>query len=99
MSSSQTSGRVGDVLFIRDRNPIVTFVQVSDPHEVASLAKAVIKQLFAPLKGGKRTQLPIVEGPVIEVKTTETGEPICSYCGNVNRIGSKFCNNCGFAIR
>lgn len=100
MSTSYgASGTIGDVRFMKDGKLTVTFLQVSDPNGIASLAKAVIKQLFTPLKGGKKTQLPVIEGSVIEVKTSETGEPICLYCGNVNQIGSEFCNNCGFALR
>ncbi|MFQ5969441.1 MAG: zinc ribbon domain-containing protein [Nitrososphaerales archaeon] len=98
-TSYGTSRTIGDVSFMKDGKPTLTFLQVSDPDDIASLAKAVIKQLFTPLKAGKKTQLPVIEGPVIEVKTSETGEPICSYCGNVNQIGSEFCSKCGFALR
>ncbi len=97
-TSYGTNRTIGDVHFMKDGKPTVTFLHVSDPHDVASLAKVVIKQLFMPLKASK-TQLPIVEGSVIEVKTSEAGEPICPYCGNVNQIGSEFCNKCGFALR
>ncbi len=85
------SRMIGDVLFMRDGKPIVTFVQVSDPHELASLAKAVIEQLFTPLKTGKTRQLPMAG-----VRTRGTDDSVCAYCGNVNPSGSKFCNKCGF---
>jgi hypothetical protein len=98
MPDHEGSRTIGDVLFMRNGNPIVTFVQVSDPYRLAKLAKAVISQLFSSVKSS-RTQLPIVEGTVIEVKTSATGEPICSYCSTVNQIGSKFCSTCGFALQ
>lgn len=98
-ASYRSSGTIGDVLFMKEGRPIVTFLQVSDPDGVANLAKAVIKQLFTPLKTRKRVQLPMAEGSVIEVKTTATGQPICPYCGNVNLISSAFCSSCGFALR
>ncbi len=94
-----TGSTIGDVHFMKDGKPTVTFLQVSDPHMLAALAKTVIKQLFASLKPSKKTQLPMVEGSIMEVKTTETGEPICSYCGAINRISSQFCNKCGYAFR
>jgi len=99
MKASQDSGTIGDVHFIRDGMSTVTFLQVSDPHELADLAKVVIEKLFAPIKPKKKTQLPLMEGPVIEVKTTESGEPICPYCGAVNQISLQFCNSCGYALR
>ncbi len=92
------SRTIGDVHFIRDGKSFVAFVQVSDPHGLAGLAKAVIKQLFPSVKSG-RVRLPMVEGPVAEVKTSETGEPICPYCGAVNQTASKFCSACGFSFR
>jgi hypothetical protein len=98
MPDREGSRTIGDVLFMRNGNPIVTFVQVSDPYRLARLAKAVISQLFLSVKSSK-TQLPIVEGTVIEAKTSAKGEPICSYCSTVNQIGSKFCSTCGFALQ
>lgn len=95
--TSHDSGTTGDVLFVRNGNPIVTFVQASDPHRLAKLASAVISQLFSPVKSSK-TQLPMVEESVMQAKTNASGEPICSYCGIVNQIGSKFCNTCGFSL-
>ena len=99
MRASQDSGTIGDVHFIRDGMSTVTFLQVSDPHELADLAKIVIEKLFASIKPKKKTQLPLMEGRVIEVKTTESGEPICPYCGAVNQISLQFCNSCGYALR
>lgn len=98
MSDHESSRTIGDVIFMRNGHPIVTFVQVSDPYRLARLAKAVNSQLFPSVRSIK-TQLPMVEGPVLEVKTSATGEPICSYCGTVNQISSKFCSICGFALR
>jgi hypothetical protein len=98
-TSYGTGETIGDVLFMKDGKPAVTFLHVSDPSYIANAAKSVIKQLFTPLRSAKKTQLPIVEGPVIKVKTSEAGEPICPYCDSVNQIGSQFCNKCGFAIQ
>jgi hypothetical protein len=97
-TSHEDNGTIGDVHFMRDGKPIVTFVQISDPERLASLAKAVIKKLFSSVKPGRK-QLPVVEGPVMEIKTSAAGEPVCSYCGNVNQNSSKFCSMCGFALR
>ncbi len=96
-TTNHDSRTTGDVFFVRNGNPIVTFMQVSDPHRLARLAKAVISQLFSSVKSSK-TQLPMVGESVRQVKTNEVGEPICSYCGIVNQIGSKFCSTCGFAL-
>jgi len=96
---SGRSGTIGDVLFIKDGKPTVTFLQVSDPNDLAYLAMTVIEESFKPVKGGKKTQLPLIEGPVIKLKTTKTGDLICPYCGNANQTGSAFCNQCGFALR
>jgi len=99
MRASQDSGTIGDVHFMRDGMSTVTFLQVSDPRELADLAKVVIEKLFASIKPKKKTQLPMMEGPVIEVKTTESGEPICPYCGAINQVSLQFCNSCGYALR
>jgi hypothetical protein len=99
MRASLDSGMIGDVHFIRDGMPTVSFLQVSDPYELADLAKVVIEKLFASVKPKKKTQLPMMEGPVIEVKTNESGEPICPYCGAVNQVSLRFCNSCGYALR
>jgi hypothetical protein len=94
--TNQDGMTIGDVHFIREGKSIVTFVQVSDPHRLAGLAKATIKQLFP--KSG-RVRLPLVEGPVAEVQTSTTGEPVCPYCGTANQPAAKFCSVCGFAFR
>lgn len=93
MSKSYSSRTMGDVFFMRGGKPIVTFVQVSDPHELASLAKAVIAHLFAPLKRGKGRQLPMAD-----IRTRGVNETTCPYCGNVNPSGSEFCRKCGFTF-
>ena len=94
MSKSYGSSRtIGDVLFMRGEKPIVTFVQVSSPHELASLARAAIKQLFTPLKRSKSTQLPMAD-----IRTRGVNDTICPYCDNVNPSGSEFCRKCGFAF-
>ena len=94
MSKSYGSSRtIGDVLFMSGEKPIVTFVQVSGPHELASLAKTVIKQLFTPLKRSKGTQLPMAG-----IRTRGVNDTICPYCDNVNPSGSEFCHKCGFAF-
>ena len=97
--SHVSSGTIGDVVFMKDGKPTVTFLQVSDPNDIASLANAVIEELFKPLKQGKKTQLPLIEGPIMKLKTSKAGELICPYCNSANHAGSAFCNNCGFALR
>ena len=92
--SHETSGTIGDVLFIRDGKPIVIFYQVSNPDAVARLAKTVIGQLFTPLKAGKKIRL-----PMIDTKTSEPKDPLCSYCDNVNPSGLELCNKCGFPLQ
>jgi hypothetical protein len=88
-----TRETVGDVLFMRDNKPIVSFLQVSDPYEVANLAKGMINQLFKPVKKGR------VRLPMAAVGARENVVRTCTYCGNVNAVGAEFCNNCGFALR
>jgi hypothetical protein len=99
MRVSHDSGMIGDVHFMKDGMSTVSFLQVSDPYELADVAKIVIEKLFASVKPKKKTQLPMMEGPVIEVKTTESGEPICPYCGAVNQVSLRFCNSCGYALQ
>jgi len=98
-TSSGSSGTIGDVVFMRNGKPTVTFLQVSDPNDIATLANIVIEEFFKPLKAGKKTQLPLIEGSVIKLKTSKTGEIVCPYCSTANQTGSAFCNNCGFALR
>jgi len=97
--SHVSSGTIGDVVFVKDGKPTVTFLQVSDPNDIASLANAVIEELFKPLKQGKKTQLPLIEEPIMKLKTSKTGELVCPYCGTENHAASTFCSNCGFALR
>lgn len=92
--SHETSGTIGDVLFIREGKPIIIFYQISNPHAVARLAKAVIGQLFTSLKAGKKIRL-----PMIDAKISEPKDPLCSYCGNVNPSGLELCNKCGFPLQ
>ncbi len=99
IKASQDSSTMGDVHFMKEGMPTVSFLQVSDPHELVDLAKIVIEKLFASIKPKKKTQLPMMEGAVIEVKTTDSGEPICPYCGAVNNVSLQFCNSCGYALR
>jgi ribosomal protein L40E len=65
------------------------FAHVGDPHGVASLAKAAIKQL--------KPAAPILEKHVAksETRTTHTDSIVCNQCGNVNAKDAKFCNKCG----
>jgi len=91
--SHEVSGAIGDVMFMRDGKPVVTFLQASDPYELADLAKGMINQLFKPLKKGR------VWLPMAAVGARENIARTCSYCGNVSAVGAEFCNRCGFALR
>lgn len=85
-SSSGSSHTIGDVVFMSEGKEIVTFHQVSDPHGVARLAKAAMKQLK------------LVDKPKAEEKQQnkqESTELICAKCNTVNPSTAKFCNSCG----
>lgn len=85
-------GKVGDVWFMKDGNPFVTFSRVSNPDGIADLARAVIKKLFAPVRT-RKAQLPMAgEKPAVT-------DYKCSYCGNINPEGSLYCSKCGYALR
>lgn len=88
--SSQT---IGDVVFMSNGRDVVTFSQVSDPHGLARLAKAAIKQIN------------VIEEPISE---TDNGtksnissdiSKSCSKCGHANPKQSRFCNKCGSGLQ
>jgi len=97
--SHVSSETVGDVVFMRGGKPTVTFSQVSDPNDIVSLAQVIIEESFKPLRTSGKTQLPLIEGPTLKLKTSKTGELVCPYCGTANQTNSAFCSNCGFALR
>lgn len=80
-TSKGISETIGDVVFMKDGIPYITFAQISDPSGLARLAKTVKKQLFVEKKF---------------VKIQQTGiKSTCSKCGNLNPSDSSFCNKCG----
>ena len=97
--SHVSSDTVGDVVFMKGGKPTVTFSQVSDPNDIVSLAQVIIEESFKPLRTSGKTQLPLIEGPVLKLKTSKTGELVCPYCGTANQTNTAFCSNCGFALR
>ncbi|WP_292638215.1 zinc ribbon domain-containing protein [Nitrososphaera sp.] len=108
-SSSGTSHTVGKVSFIADGKPIVTFGPVADPHGLARLAKAAVKDIKEAYKElEKRAKSTEKETPtqgetMVEIpaatQSTVVEQIICPSCKNSVAKGSNFCNNCGAKLQ
>ena len=90
---------VGDVQFIAEGRPYITFGQVGDPHGLATLVKSLKKQQSHMQIGGHEGQLQ-PESVQLGVKEAEIpagsdkDEIKCSQCNHSNPQGSEFCNMC-----
>lgn len=107
-NSSGTSHAVGKVSFIADGKPIVTFGPVADPHGLARLARAAIKDIQEANKEiEKKAKLSEKEETKKEtvIQTTAISQSVvveqivCPLCKNSVSKGSNFCNSCGTKLQ
>lgn len=108
-SSSGTSHTIGDVVFIADGKPIVTFGPVADPHGLARLAKAAVKDIkeaykelerkakSAEKEEPKKKEI-MLEAPAV-TQSSIVEQITCPSCKNPVSKGSNFCNNCGAKLQ
>tara|TARA_Y100001936_G_C16049193_1_gene656654 strand:- start:607 stop:1746 length:1140 start_codon:yes stop_codon:yes gene_type:complete len=78
--SSGKSQTVGDVVFMVDGKPIITWGGVTDPNGIKRVANAVRKNFHV--------REMVNDSPDVK-------QHVCTNCGNANSDDSKFCNSCG----
>jgi hypothetical protein len=74
---------VGDVIFMKDGKPFITFSQVSKPDEVVMIAQDTKGQFF-----------PTVRNLDLDQRSAKLSTIACLHCNALNPAGSKFCNMC-----
>lgn len=89
-----TSISIGDVVFMVDGRPFITFNQIRDPHGVSRIVKSVKKQATIVEKIMKKTGTKR-SGTTIDVDNLKI---ICITCQRSNPFNSRFCNNCGNSL-
>ena len=110
MTSPNKNSTVGDVIFVRNGKPFITFYQIHDPVALAELAKTTAKQYFS--QDNKSSSMLLLQqqqeqeqeqkaesektDPLQIEKTLQT---ICTSCRNINPNKSIFCNKCGSELR
>jgi hypothetical protein len=106
------SKNVGDIVFIYQGNPRITFRQIPDPQGVARLAKAARKRLLEEKKAVEKMNKARLQEQQQREKqqqqqqkkrisittTTNKGTTTCPRCNSKNPEGSKYCNNCGLRL-
>lgn len=103
---------VGDIAFICQGQPVITFHQIPDPVGIVRLAKAAKKNAvknprFQPeVEYSEDSESKFVGGRLDDSQNPYDERPafdisqdnkVCK-CGNVNPANSSFCNKCGFAL-
>jgi hypothetical protein len=105
MTSPNKNSTVGDVIFVHNGKPFITFYQIQDPVALAELAKTTAKQYFSHDNKSSSMQIQKHEQKVESEKTNplqiegKTLQIICTGCGNINPNKSIFCNKCGSELR
>jgi hypothetical protein len=105
-NTKTTSMTVGDIVFIAEGKPYITFRQISDPHGLARVVKSIRKQQINVQIGGPiETKQELTQSTEFQISKgqTETSNNTviisCNQCGNSNPKGSKFCNKCGSSYK
>jgi Double zinc ribbon len=108
-ANNMSSKTVGDVVFMKEGKPFITFSQVSKPDEVVRVAQDTKAQIFPLPRNLNKTS----KSKIITCLHCNTVNPAgakfcnmcssklsssCSKCGNDNPDGTAFCNECGFAL-
>jgi hypothetical protein len=102
-STQSKSKTVGDVVFMRQGKPVITFSQIADPHGVVRLAKSAKRSVTQALKTEEKKNKQLQrdrERDMVERPSRGRRDiVVCSHCKNENQKGSKICNNCGAKLQ
>lgn len=103
-NSQTTSRMVGDIQFIAEGRPYITFRQVGDPHGLANLVKSLKRQQSHIRTGGHQVQVQSEQvqrgAKMAQIPTRiDKDEKKCSQCNHSNPHGSEFCNSCGSKLK
>ena len=103
--TGRSSGKsIGDLVFIYQGQPGITFRQISDPSGVARLAKAARRNMIQQIKIAQRQQIKVQKEQDRLRKVSEkagnkqfktAAELICQKCQSANPQDALFCNKCG----
>ena len=98
-----TSLSIGDLQFIAEGRPYITFWQLGDPKGVARLVKSLKQQQAHVQIGGQvQMQSELVQSEVKRAKTTLESDKAgitCTQCNNSNPHEAQFCNTCGSKLQ
>ena len=103
--TGRSSGKsIGDLVFIYQGQPSITFRQIQDPSGVARLAKAARRNMTQQIKNAERQQVKLQKEQERQRKVTQKAdnlqfktmtELICQKCQSANPQDALFCNKCG----
>jgi ribosomal protein L40E len=103
--TGRSSGKsIGDLVFIYQGQPGITFRQISDPSGVARLAKAARRNMIQQIKSLEKQQIKAQKEQERQRKMTEKAhykqfktetELTCQKCQSTNPQDALFCNKCG----
>ena len=89
--TTSSSITIGDVIFMVDGRPFITFTQIKDPHGLARIAKSVMKQTLKVEKLLNKT----IKNNEKKIKK----DLVCQTCKKSNPANSNFCNYCGNSLQ
>jgi ribosomal protein L40E len=103
-NSRTTSLTIGDLQFIAEGRPYITFRQLGDPNGLARLIKSLKQQQAHAQISGLQVQMQseLVQSEVKEAQTPPESDKAgitCSQCNNSNPHGAQFCNTCGSKLQ
>jgi hypothetical protein len=90
--TTTSSITIGDLIFMVDGSPFITFSQIRDPHGLARITKSVKKQATQTEKQIKKIRK---EDKIKTAKSTTT----CLKCENPNPPNANYCSHCGSPIQ
>jgi len=91
--TTTSSITIGDVIFMVDGRPFITFHQIKDPHGLARITKSVKRQAMQIEKQLKKREK---NG---EKRKTAKASVTCQKCEKPNLINANFCSHCGSALK
>jgi hypothetical protein len=100
-TGTSTGKSIGDVVFIYQGKPVITFYQIGDPAGLAKLAKTARKSILDRLKMEEKAKIAADRAaakPKPKKAPTSGSSLACSQCSNENPADAKFCNGCGKAL-
>lgn len=88
---------IGDVIFIAEGKPYITFSQIADPHGLASVVKSLRKQQTHMRIGGQVQTKPRREEQTTfsQLDNKMQGVQTKTVTSNSNKIVDIICNKCG----